>query len=279
MNIELQIPKETFAKIMHWVNKSDKEVSGFGKVKFWKETGVFEVQDVYLLKQENGSAHTDIDPASLSKLLYTSREVEGDLRFWWHSHVNMAVFWSAQDRETINELGQNGWIVASVFNKKEEIRTAVCHMAQKKSPLFGTEDAPTLEFIDDVATYIMDPDVTDEMKAAWDKEFAENVTEKATSVFLDDDEWERRPDGTWDYKPKKKEPSLLNDTKSEHVVKKSLRDEYLTHGYFGFGLKQEAKVLGMAPKTYLETLLTADVVRIREIEHDLEKATIEGVLV
>ena len=56
--------------------------------------------------------------------MFTSREDEGDLTFWWHSHNSMAAFWSGTDHATIEDLGKNGYVVATVFNHKREYKTA-----------------------------------------------------------------------------------------------------------------------------------------------------------
>ena len=71
-------------KIMHWVNKSDKEVSGFGRCKYDKDTNTFEITHAYLLKQEVGSAHTDIDEDAIADLMVDTRNDEGELKWWWH---------------------------------------------------------------------------------------------------------------------------------------------------------------------------------------------------
>jgi len=178
--MKVRITKLAHDKIMHWVNKSDFEVSGFGKITFDQEAKTFEVSDVYLVKQENGSTHTDIDAAALGKLMFQTKDVHGDLQFWWHSHVNMACFWSGQDRATINELGEQGYIVASVFNKKYESRTAIC--AQMTGP-FGE----TLTFWDDVKLEIEDE--INPLADQWDAEYLANVSEKKHAPF-DMAKWE-----------------------------------------------------------------------------------------
>ena len=137
VTMQIQIPREVFNKIMHWVNKSNDEVSGFGKCTYYKETGVLYVHDAYLLKQTNGAAHTDIDGQSLARLTYKTREEEGELKWWWHSHVNMQVFWSGTDTATIKELASQGWIGATVFNKREEMRSAIGVVT--KSDILGDE--------------------------------------------------------------------------------------------------------------------------------------------
>ncbi len=114
---------KVYQKIMHWVNKAQGEVSGLGKVIIDK--GDYRVVDAILVEQQNTGASTELEPASVAKAMYEMRETPGHLNFWWHSHVNMAVFWSGTDIDTIREIGQHGFVVATVFNKKNETRSAL----------------------------------------------------------------------------------------------------------------------------------------------------------
>ena len=96
MEAKVIIENEVFRKIMHWVDKSDYEVSGLGTLTC-DENGVFRVKSAMLLPQKNGTTHTDIEAEDVGKLMYALKDQAGELRFWWHSHVNMGVFWSGTD--------------------------------------------------------------------------------------------------------------------------------------------------------------------------------------
>jgi hypothetical protein len=197
-----------YRKIIHWMKKAGSyEISGLGNVVYDHEKHMFRVTDVYLLEQENTGASTDINEKAVGKLMYQhhllqkSGEVEGELRFWWHSHVDMGVFWSGTDRETIEQLGQGGWFLSTVFNKKEEMKSCV----------FMTD--PMKLFSDDLPTYIESPASEDKIKKAlakiglqvregsmndilwgtepiaqdgaveeWDEEYKEKVKEKYATV-------------------------------------------------------------------------------------------------
>jgi len=126
LKTELQVllSPEALTKINYWVQVSTVEISGLGKCKYDASKHAYIVSDVWLLEQENGPTTTDIEASAAAKLLYETRETEGDLNFWWHSHVNMAVFWSGTDTDTIKEFGDNGYCLATVFNKKREMRSA-----------------------------------------------------------------------------------------------------------------------------------------------------------
>ncbi len=127
--MKIIISHTAFSKIMYWIDKADFEVSGMGLVEFDEKTDAFTVTDAFLLKQEGGAAHTDIDAQALAKLMFTTKDRPGQLHFWWHSHVNMAAFWSTTDLDTIKELGAQGWMTASVFNKRREHKSAYCCLA------------------------------------------------------------------------------------------------------------------------------------------------------
>lgn len=168
--ITVKINADCYQKIMHWVNMSDFEVSGFGKVQ--SINGVLVVTSVVLLKQENTSGSTDIEGEDIAKAMYELRNEPGSLNFWWHSHVDMAVFWSGTDDEAIESIGTNGWVLASVFNKKNEVRTIYY---QKESTQF-----PSIT-IDDIETTIS-YELTEVQKSELTEEYNRKVTNKKSFV-------------------------------------------------------------------------------------------------
>lgn len=132
-------------KINYWVQASSVEISGLGKCTYNEKTNEFHVSDVYLLEQTNTGTSTDIEADSVAKLLYETRDVEGSLNFWWHSHVNMGVFWSGTDTDTIKEMGDQGFCLATVFNKKREMKSAVYYKAEGFHPAIFLDDLETQE--------------------------------------------------------------------------------------------------------------------------------------
>lgn len=166
-----EIDEAVFAQIMYWVNKAEGEVSGLGKIE--RINGVLRVTSAILLKQENTSVTTDIEAAAIGKAMFELKDAPGQLNWWWHSHVNMDVFWSGTDLDTIHKIGANGWFLSTVFNKKQEMKTAYY---QK-----GNDFLPGL-FVDDIHTStVFTYDA--EREAQWDKEFTDKVTEKKFSSF------------------------------------------------------------------------------------------------
>lgn len=152
-----------FQKIMHWVNKSDHEVSGLGMVKRMPD-GNIQVIDAILLPQRNTSATSDIEPEDVCKAMYELRKAEGEMKFYWHSHVKMNVFWSTTDFDTIKKLSANGWFVSSVFNKRQEMKTC----------LSTVEPWPAI--IDEVQTVIL-REIDGNLIKAWDADYKRCVTD------------------------------------------------------------------------------------------------------
>lgn len=153
-----------FLKIMHWINKSEDEVSGLGWIKQEKD-GTIRVIDAILLPQKNTGVTSDIDPQDVGKAMYEMRNSEGEMRWYWHSHVNMGVFWSQTDFDTIKKLSAAGWFVSSVFNKRKEIKTC----------LSTVEPWPAI--IDDVQTVISPREIDASIIASWDESYKKNVTD------------------------------------------------------------------------------------------------------
>lgn len=161
------IDRMALEKIRYLVDKDSQECSGMGITRVVGDT--IYVDDVKMLEQRNGAAHTDINEDAVTKLMYEWRDREGEINFWWHSHVNMGVFWSGTDEATIKQLAQHGMCVASVFNKKGEIRTAV---ACKIEVPFAA--GAQVVMFDNLALMVQ-TQVPDAIKAVWDEEHTANV--------------------------------------------------------------------------------------------------------
>lgn len=269
--MEIQISREVYAKVMHWVNKSNDEVSGFGKVIYHAETGVLQVTEAYLLKQRNGAAHTDIDGQSLAKLMYTSKDEPGELKWWWHSHVNMQVFWSGTDTATIKELASQGWIAATVFNKREEHRSAISYVAE-------TPFGKSVEIQDNIDTFIMDD--FDENVEEWDKEYDANVEKTTYTGYHGGGYSHVRSEADWRRNEYEWPPSLLDERRKSKGVDDGApnvgESEYFKTGYYGYGAEAEAKIVGMTPKQYVHVLEYGTAQQVNQIDIALEFAVQDG---
>lgn len=160
----ITIDQAVYDKIMYWIQKCDFEISGMGSVVI--EDNEIRVVDACLIKQENTGTSTDIDAKALGKAEFELRHAEGELKWWWHSHVNMGVFWSGTDMETIEELSEHGWFAATVFNKKEESRSAVALVD------------PVHTFVDELELVLTRPGLDDDTMAVLDEEYDKHVSIK-----------------------------------------------------------------------------------------------------
>jgi len=200
--------QEAWQKIMYFVNKCPDEISGFGTVLYDKSSNEFIVTDAYLLEQTGGAAHTDIDGKSLSKMMVARMKEEGSMKLWWHSHVNMAAFWSGQDTSTIKELGTNGWIIATVFNKRREYKSAYCGKVTHESGHTG------VDLREDISTELYVSNLVNdaELEAEYKENFKEKVYPKFTANYGYDYDWKMgQKEGKAARKKAKKEQSLLTD--------------------------------------------------------------------
>lgn len=175
----LEEPKIVFdriahSKIQYWVDKCDDEISGLGKV-VREEDGSFLVKEVMLFPQENTGGSTEIDGKALAKAMFELKDAPGELNFWWHSHVNMAVFWSKTDSDTIKQLGERGYFLASVFNKKGHQRNAIYATMPVGDGKMGL-------FVDDIEHEVVNF-VSKDIIKQWDKEYEKNVKKKTFTVF------------------------------------------------------------------------------------------------
>ena len=173
-DFKIVIDNEVYRKVMYWVDKSEHEVSGFGSIKWDKEAKVFRVTDAILLDQDNSPTSSEICPHAIGKAMFQMKDDEGALKWWWHSHVNMNVFWSGDDMNCIRGLGQQGWMTATVFNKKREFRSAFYQLTD-------VMDNKHEVFVDEIDTSVDYP--MDESKIAeWDESYKKHVTEKKYSA-------------------------------------------------------------------------------------------------
>jgi len=185
ISFKLVIPDAVYQKVMWWVNKSRHEVSGFGSLDFDPKTSTFTVRDAILLKQEVGPTSTEIDAAALGKAMFEQRAEPNALKWHWHSHVDMNVFWSQDDRTLIKNLGSQGWIVATVFNKQEEMKSA---FYGKVKAAFGEYDYEEETFLEDIECSV-ERFIAAEVYKPWDKEYDEKVAVERISTAITADDW------------------------------------------------------------------------------------------
>jgi hypothetical protein len=140
--VKVHIPAHIYAEIDYYVQQTQDEISGLGRI-VTDEDGTMRVSKIYLIKQENSGSTTDLDEDAVSTLLYESRNDEGEMTFWWHSHNSMKAFWSGTDHATIKDLGKNGYVVATVFNHDRDHQTAYFQGADGFKPEIFIDHVPT----------------------------------------------------------------------------------------------------------------------------------------
>ncbi len=256
--MKITLSELVHSKVKHWVHKQDLEVSGFGLTEVREVNGVKEVyvHDCYLLEQEVGMAHTDIDAASLGKLMSrvladrTLRKYQ--LNWWWHSHVDMNVFWSSTDVDTIKSIGKNGLCIATVFNKKGEMRSAISYPTTH--PILG-EQLQLLDNVDTFFEYNIDPRTKD-----WDEEFTLNVKRKTFTRWTDSDTDDYQYGGH----------GRLLETGAGKTNDVAFGKDLWDEGLMGWGVVDEARQLGLQPWPYYNKLVRWDEKEIKELEDKLE---------
>lgn len=120
---ELKMEVEAYKRMREYVDQCPDEIQGFGVVSVDKN--LLLVHKIFIIPQEVSSVDTEIDESDMHRLLEYAVENDIDpqtIKFWWHSHVNMSVFWSGTDTTMLNTW-QNGWMVSLVTNKRREYKS------------------------------------------------------------------------------------------------------------------------------------------------------------
>ncbi len=124
--IEPKLPKvlilpEPFEKLKLYIELCPWEVSGLGIVE--RSGNDFLIRDIFITRQWNYSAFTEMYPEDLSRLLIEMVKEGKDpnqVKLWWHSHAEMDVFWSQIDDYTCRNLGN--YLISLVGNKAGNFR-------------------------------------------------------------------------------------------------------------------------------------------------------------
>lgn len=122
--MKLRFTDEVYDKLWCYTHSVDTEIAAWGYVKP-VEGGDLLVDDVFLVPQEVSAVSVDFVsegmPYAVKKSIEDGRVT--DLRFCWHSHVNMPTGYSSTDEEMIGKIrdGSNvPWFASTIFNKKGE---------------------------------------------------------------------------------------------------------------------------------------------------------------
>jgi hypothetical protein len=163
------LPDLLYQEFMHYVNKSNFEVSCLGWCSL--NEGVFMVEEMKLIEQENTSAETDIDGASVAQYFFDIMNVKPAAWFHIHSHVNMTVGSSGTDDNTWRSLADEMPCVAVIVNKQRDYS---CQYVEKLT-VCGQADYIRLDDLMLDIPRFLEPDII----KAWDDNYKANVKEKS----------------------------------------------------------------------------------------------------
>ena len=126
--MNITITPDVQKKMFAWTQLAQGEVSGLGLVRKTTNTrGIVQrlcVDHLELLDQECNQVHTSLDETAVARFCHEATEMGrgGDVRFWWHSHVDMDVYFSGKDRRTIEKLTKEDFLLSMVTNKEGDYR-------------------------------------------------------------------------------------------------------------------------------------------------------------
>ena len=122
-NNKLTLSTKADQDIKDYIRMCDYEIGGFGYVTMDKD-GNFLVDDVFLVKQTVTGTSVDFMDEGLDYAIQKAATDDrlNDLKFCWHSHVDMGAFWSATDDDMIEGMnnGMTPYIVSLVQNKSHQ---------------------------------------------------------------------------------------------------------------------------------------------------------------
>jgi hypothetical protein len=127
-NNKLTLSHQARMDIAHYIRHCNYEIGGFGYVTM-TDSGDFYVDEIFLVEQTVTGGSVDFMDDGLAYAIdkATTDNRVNDLKFCWHSHVNMAAFWSSTDESMIagTNNGMTPYLVSLVQNKQGEYKTRV----------------------------------------------------------------------------------------------------------------------------------------------------------
>ncbi|MBI5138244.1 MAG: Mov34/MPN/PAD-1 family protein [Candidatus Vogelbacteria bacterium] len=143
------ITLEAKRKLELYIEYAEGEISGLGKAERIPGTGDLLITSIELFAQESDLSETDIDPKAITSMLEAIVEQGGSpemYKVWWHSHVNGSAYFSSRDDETALFMGECGWMISLVGNKRHELRARLDVFEPMRLVVDGVE---VVEWYDD----------------------------------------------------------------------------------------------------------------------------------
>jgi proteasome lid subunit RPN8/RPN11 len=110
--------------IMEYTRQCDVEINGFGLVDYQPSSGLIRLSDAFITKQDASMQGVEIDDADLHRHMYALSKkgiAPSRVKFQWHSHVGMPVYFSDIDTQNIDRWSGD-LLVSLVVNKHGEWR-------------------------------------------------------------------------------------------------------------------------------------------------------------
>jgi len=222
---KITVSAECNQKIRNWVEIAPKEISGLGLVTEMDDG--FYIDEVFLLEQECTSVETEMDDAALAALQMDLMAREGDeqdrLLFWWHSHVNMRVYWSTVDEENITKCLGDRYLVSIVYNKKGDICARIDfgnnHMTTTFDEVEVKNEPPDINIALDSVFKKTESQTIDENGQADLREFADKYLENLIEAGLAEEKPKDFDLGFMDYCQSEYDEKVTNKEPEKSITK------------------------------------------------------------
>ncbi len=122
----LNIPAKYWVLLMTYIKRCPTEINGFGLIRRTGEDGLtFEVEDIFIIKQRATGHAVEVDEVAFMRLMHelTVAEKAHLLHLQWHSHVQMAAYFSSTDHANIERTPRvsGAWLISLVLNQHNEL--------------------------------------------------------------------------------------------------------------------------------------------------------------
>lgn len=118
----VSIDLASWQSIFEYARQCDVEINGFGLVDYTPTSGIIRLSDVFITKQAASMLGVEIDDADLHRHMYALSKVgiaPSRVKFQWHSHVDMPVYFSDIDTQNIDRWSGD-ILISLVVNKRGE---------------------------------------------------------------------------------------------------------------------------------------------------------------
>lgn len=161
--MKVTFTKDTWNRINLYIKHATGEISGLGVGKLSADTNEILITDLGIWEQECTGAETEVvshdEMIVLAEELIARGAQPEEINVWWHSHANMASFFSSTDEKTIEDWVNNRFLCAVVGNKKGEFKAKIAI----KSPILCDLEDVTVGVEPEYVTAELDQQIKDEV--------------------------------------------------------------------------------------------------------------------